>query len=43
MKILNLQGCKLDNYNKNSSIFERICIIDECLSKNSDTDILVCS
>jgi hypothetical protein len=42
MKIISLVF-KLDNSNKNPSIFERIDIIDECLSKNPDTDILVCS
>ena len=42
MKIISLVF-KLDNYNKNPSIPERLDIIEACLSKNLDTNILVCS
>ncbi len=42
MKILTLVF-KLDRTNTNPSIRERLALIDECLSLNPDTDILVCS
>lgn len=42
MKILSLVF-KLNDREKNPSIFERLAIIEDCLSKNKDTNILVCS